>query len=248
MIEGPTMSVQEESNPTRPSPGIEDPTMSAQEERVSTTAPSVLEDPTMPVQEESYSTRHPANKEGKTLAKLERNSTKQPSKRGASTLLERWLQNSKVERECSPNTTSSPLGGLNGTEVGEETVLHTAVFAVPALSGPELDNVNKSSGKIGGEISRCRYDDSEYCERHGYRGTWSVLTIRSWRDRGGGKGFGYVRVKKRFLTCAKPNVSPPEQTKLSTWVQRLSSPNRRADVKTNDSNRDEGFSLEGKRM
>ena len=89
---------------------------------------------------------------------------------------------------------------------------------------------NEVSAPVSDKISVCSYNYNEFCLRHMRRGTWSTISTRCWKDRGSGRGLGYVNVKRRILSCSKTNVSstsqisstsraPPRQTMLSNWFR-----------------------------
>ena len=76
------------------------------------------------------------------------------------------------------------------------------------------------------------------CNRHERRGTWHSVSTKAWRDGGGGRGFGYVKIKRKMLRCSensetKPNKSPARVNLLTTWLQRKSPTNGNRDNKLN---------------
>ena len=70
-----------------------------------------------------------------------------------------------------------------------------------------------------GQVSVCVYDTNDFCLRHKRKGVWSTISIKSWKDRGGGRGFGYARTKKKVISCPKLKEPAAKSTFLSSWLK-----------------------------
>ena len=71
------------------------------------------------------------------------------------------------------------------------------------------------------QVLHCSYNNLEYCSRHSMKGVWTTISTKIWKDRGKGRGFGYVKIKKKVLRCnlTKPNKSPASTDLLTTWLK-----------------------------
>ena len=54
----------------------------------------------------------------------------------------------------------------------------------------------------------CMYDKNGFCSFHQMTGIKFEVTEQKWRDRGGGKGFGFVRRKVKKYRCRRLNTGP----------------------------------------
>ena len=138
---------------------------------------------------------------------------------------------------------SAPVSGcsVGNNEVSDEQPanIHTPEHGFTESRTSKVTQQLKNPGTHD-KISVCSYNSNEFCLRHMRRGTWSTISTRCWKDRGGGRGFGYVNVKRKILSCSRTNVSstsqfsstshaPPGQTMLSNWLRRKPPANQKTD-------------------
>ena len=72
---------------------------------------------------------------------------------------------------------------------------------------------NNEEGKLpSSEVKErprvCKIDDQGYCETHCHQSSSIKISVRKWRDRGGGKGFGWRTVKEQKFICKRRNSGP----------------------------------------
>ena len=76
---------------------------------------------------------------------------------------------------------------------------------------PPGNEVSVSS--VTGVNSLCMYDTNNFCSYHGRLGQKRTLTKTLWKDRGGGKGYGWVKRRVTEFTCPdRKQPSGPELT------------------------------------
>ena len=68
-------------------------------------------------------------------------------------------------------------------------------------------------------------DDKGFCRRHGSFGTLEWVALKVWMDRGKGRGFGYVRVRRKRFRCKNQQ---PATSMLSAWLKKDLTANQRA--------------------
>ena len=77
------------------------------------------------------------------------------------------------------------------------------------------------NGSVVREV--CLYDKNGFCSFHQMTGIRFEVTEQKWKDRGGGKGFGFVRKKVKKYRCRRLNTGP-DASSISTSDDALSKP------------------------
>ena len=74
-----------------------------------------------------------------------------------------------------------------------------------------------------GNTINCNIDRKGFCSTHGERAEKTLITSKKWRDRGGGRGFGYVTVKSTKYYC-KPGVIAKKSIDIDQESRNLDMP------------------------
>ena len=67
----------------------------------------------------------------------------------------------------------------------------------------------------------CNILKNGMCEQHGIMSTRIQITSKVWKDRGGGRGYGYVSKKVKKPVCRAKNI-PPTVSNISTEERSVS--------------------------
>ena len=67
----------------------------------------------------------------------------------------------------------------------------------------------------------CNILKNGMCEQHGIMSTRILVTSKVWKDRGGGRGYGYVTKKVKKPVCRAKNI-PPIVSNISTEERSVS--------------------------
>ena len=121
------------------------------------------------------------------------------------------------DEKCSPST---PSGG-HRQKINDEKALMTPARHRNEKGGTnleKLENILDNTGENNMNINvstKCEFTKKGVCINHGTTSTKIVVPSKKWKDRGGGKGYGYVttRVTKNICTARK---SLPADTNIST--------------------------------
>ena len=91
-----------------------------------------------------------------------------------------------------------------------QTENDTGQQAMPSMSSRE-----ESMNKV------CNILKNGMCEQHGIMSTRILVTSKVWKDRGGGRGYGYVTKKVKKPVCRAKNI-PPVVSNISTEDRSVS--------------------------
>ena len=64
-----------------------------------------------------------------------------------------------------------------------------------------------SSSRVQNEKAKCIISKKGFCQTHSCLTKSVTVTSKKWRDRGGGKGFGFVQTKVKKFVCKAENPS-----------------------------------------
>ena len=85
--------------------------------------------------------------------------------------------------------------------------------SVSEVSGRPPDNEVSVLTSVTRVNSLCMYDTNNFCSYHGRMGQKRTLTKTLWKDRGGGKGYGWVKRRVNEFMCSdRKQPSDPELT------------------------------------
>ena len=56
-------------------------------------------------------------------------------------------------------------------------------------------------------VDNCKFDRKGYCKEHNYQAKKVTVSSKKWKDRGGGKGYGYVSQKVTKFICKREGVT-----------------------------------------
>ena len=80
-----------------------------------------------------------------------------------------------------------------------------------------------SEKEVGGLLdAKCTFGKGGLCEQHLVQGTKLTIPVKKWRDRGGGKGFGWVTTRVTRFQC-KVKKTGAEVPENATNVEYLRS-------------------------
>ena len=82
----------------------------------------------------------------------------------------------------------------------------------------------------GPELTKCDFDSNGFCRLHRGLGTLEMVEKEVWKDRGGGRGYRYVKMKKKEFVCftRKSSSRQPAVAMLSAWLRSDRLTNERA--------------------
>ena len=103
-------------------------------------------------------------------------------------------QESKEERREKPLMTSEASGTLSKEQENEEYP----------------DTLTPSMG-----VAECKITRKGYCNTHGDQAEQRVISSQVWKDRGGGRGYGYVTRKVKKYVCKKRVITIPHLSDAS---------------------------------
>ena len=92
---------------------------------------------------------------------------------------------------------------------------NTGQQATPSMSSKEETNSRESMNKV------CNILKNGMCEQHGIMSTRIQITSKVWKDRGGGRGYGYVSKKVKKPVCRAKHI-PPTVSNISTEERSVS--------------------------
>ena len=111
---------------------------------------------------------------------------------------------SGVEDESFGRTQNVEEGGTGGSEYLNVNTMREDELRTPGNTTRRIQNVRNTtllSTPSMGNTVQCNINRKGHCNTHGVKAEKTRVSTTKWKDRGGGRGFGYVTTKSTKFYC-----------------------------------------------
>ena len=114
----------------------------------------------------------------------------------------------KEEKDCFERSIRREQGATEGADLDRADIMKEEISRTPQNTLRREENKRNTmmiaTPSMGNAI-KCSINRKGFCSTHGVQAKKSQISSQKWRDRGGGRGFGYVTVKSTKYLC-KPGI------------------------------------------
>ena len=111
---------------------------------------------------------------------------------------------SGVEDEYFGRSQNVDEGATGGSEYLKVNTMKEDELRTPENTTRKIQNVRNTTllaTPSMGNTVQCNINRKCHCNTHGVKAEKSMVSTKKWKDRGGGRGFGYVTVKSTKYYC-----------------------------------------------
>ena len=89
--------------------------------------------------------------------------------------------------------------GTVGTKEDEERIREVRIH--DEISTSVKQDTKNDTLRTTPSVDNCKFDRKGYCKEHNYHAKKVTVSSKKWKDRGGGRGYGYVHSTTKKFQC-----------------------------------------------